>query len=329
MDNITLAQTRFKLGDFEFNYKSIEDAVNKASCNIIVFPQADVETLGGKDLILDEKVRNSQNDFYEKIAENFCEKHIFLGDIYIHNGKINLADDGFYTVDGKTIYVSDSFEEDVRCDLYILAHNRYFAMNTYREFVDSIETKNNFVYVNAVAMADENVYAGASFAKNSNDLIVYQAPLCSEEVVEINFSNHTEFVEEPEESKIISVITYGLKEYCENTGFKKVILGLSGGIDSALTAALAVKALGAENVFGVLMPSMYSSEGSVTDALALAENLGIKTFKEPITAFFNAFMDGRESRHDLAEENLQARIRAMILMFYSNRENMLLLSTGN
>ena len=329
MDNITLAQVRFKLGDFDFNYKSIEDAINKASCNIVVFPQADIENLGGKDLILDEKVRDCQNDFYEKVAQNFPEKHIFLGDIYMHDGKIILSDDGFYMVDGKSIYVSDTFEDEITCDLYILAHNRYFAMHTYREFVDSIETKNNFVYINAVAMADENVYAGASFVKNSNDLIVYQAPLCSEEVVEINFYNHTEFAEEPEESKIIKVITYGLKEYCENTGFKKVVLGLSGGIDSALTATLAVKALGAENVFGVLMPSMYSSEGSVTDALSLAENLGIKTFKEPITALFNAFMTGRESRHDLAEENLQARIRAMILMFYSNRENMLLLSTGN
>ena len=124
-------------------------------------------------------------------------------------------------------------------------------------------------------------------------------------------------------------ITIALKEYCENTGFKKVVLGLSGGIDSALTAALAVEALGAENVFGILMPSMFSSQGSVTDSLKLAENLGMKTIKEPITPLFDAFMAERERKHDLAEENLQARLRGLILMFYSNRENMLLLSTGN
>ncbi len=104
---------------------------------------------------------------------------------------------------------------------------------------------------------------------------------------------------------------------------------MSGGIDSALTAALAVAALGAENVFGILMPSMFSSEGSVTDSLKLAENLGMQTVKEPITPLFDAFMQDRERRHDLAEENLQARLRGLILMFYSNRENMLLLSTGN
>lgn len=80
---------------------------------------------------------------------------------------------------------------------------------------------------------------------------------------------------------------------------------------------------------GIMMPSMYSSEGSVTDSIKLAENLGIKTITEPITPLFNAFMQGRESLHDLAEENLQARLRGLILMFYSNRENMLLLSTGN
>lgn len=120
-----------------------------------------------------------------------------------------------------------------------------------------------------------------------------------------------------------------MREYCENAGFKKVVLGLSGGIDSALTAALAVEAVGKENVLGVLMPSMFSSEGSVVDSLKLAENLGIKTVKEPITPLFDAFMKDRERLHDLAEENLQARLRALILMFYSNREGRLLLSTGN
>ena len=90
-----------------------------------------------------------------------------------------------------------------------------------------------------------------------------------------------------------------------------------------------MKALGADNVLGILMPSMFSSEGSVTDSLKLAENLGIKTVKEPITPMFDEFMKNRERLHDLAEENLQARLRALILMFYSNRENRLLLSTGN
>ena len=327
--NITLAQVRYKLGDFDFNYKSIADAVAKSQSNIVVLPMADLEALGGRDIILDEKIRIAQNNFFEKIAADFPQKHIFLGDIHLYGGQIDMSEFGLYEIDGQKIYVSDTFEEEVECDLYILAHNRYYAMNTYREFVESINTNKNLVYINAVAMADANIYDGASFAKNANNLIVYQAPQCVVDITEQNFLQAVEFVDTIQEEEIFKVITFALKEYCENTGFKKVILGLSGGIDSALTAALAVNSIGAENVFGVLMPSMFSSEGSVTDAEALAANLGIQTVKEPITNLFEAFMSGRERKNDLAEENLQARLRALILMFYSNRENMLLLSTGN
>lgn len=327
--NITLAQVRFKLGDFNFNYKSVEDAVNKSNSDIIVLPAADLESLGGRDIVLDEKIRIAQNKFYEKVAADFPQKHIFLGDIHMYGGHIDMSEFGLYEINRQTIYVSDFFEEEVECDLYILAHNRYYAMNTYREFVESINTNKNLVYINAVAMADSNIYDGASFVKNANNIMVYQAPQCAVDVTEQNFTNTTEFIDTPQEEEIFKVITFALKEYCENTGFKKVILGLSGGIDSALTAALAVNSIGAENVFGVLMPSMFSSEGSVVDAEALAANLGIQTVKEPITNLFEAFMNGRERKNDLAEENLQARLRALILMFYSNRENMLLLSTGN
>ena len=94
---------------------------------------------------------------------------------------------------------------------------------------------------------------------------------------------------------------------------------------------LAVNALGKENVLGVLMPSMFSSDGSVTDSVNLAQNLGMKTVKHSITPLFDNFIEkiAHERRHDLAEENLQARLRALILMFFSNRDNYLLLSTGN
>ena len=327
--NITLAQVRYKLGDFDFNYKSIADAVAKSQSNIVVLPMADLEALGGRDIILDEKIRIAQNNFFEKIAADFPEKHIFLGGIHLYGGQIDMSEFGLYEIDGQKIYVSDTFEEEVECDLYILAHNRYYAMNTYREFVESINTNKNLVYINAVAMADANIYDGASFVKNANNLIVYQAPQCVVDITEQHFSQAVELVDTIQEEEIFKVITFALKEYCENTGFKKVILGLSGGIDSALTAALAVNSIGAENVFGVLMPSMFSSEGSIIDAEALAANLGIQTVKEPITNLFEAFMSGRARKNDLAEENLQARLRALILMFYSNRENMLLLSTGN
>lgn len=325
---ISLAQIKLKTADFEFNYKNIIDNV-KSNCDLIIFPQADVEETGGKDLVFDEKCIECQHEFYRKIAEKNLPVNILIGDILIRNGEIEVSENGFFDICGKKVYVSDTFLDDVECDLYVLAKNRYFAMNTYKEFVESIEAKTDFVYISAIGIADENVYAGGSFAKNADNEIVLQMPLCKEDIDTVDFSRVIEFSDEPMEAQVLAVTTFALKEYCENTGFKKVVLGLSGGIDSAITAALAVKALGAENVLGILMPSMFSSEGSVTDSLKLAENLGMKTITETITPLFDKFMSERSREHDLAEENLQARLRGLILMFYSNRDNYLLLSTGN
>lgn len=323
---ITLAQIKLKTGDFEFNFENI---IKNVKGDLVIFPQANIEDLGGKDLVLDEKCRNCQSDFYQRIADKNFPQNILIGDVLIRNGEVEISEDGFYDICGQRVFVSDTFIEDIECDLYVLAKNRYFAMNTYKDFVDSIETHTDFVYVNALGLADQNVYAGASFAKNADNELVMQMPVCEEDIDTVDFSRTIEYVDEPMEKQVLAVTTFALKEYCENTGFKKVVLGLSGGIDSALTAVLAVKALGAENVLGILMPSMFSSEGSVKDSLKLAENLGMQTVTEPITPLFDKFIDGRDRLHDLAEENLQARLRALILMFYSNRENMLLLSTGN
>lgn len=326
---ILLAQIKLKTADFDFNKKNIFDKLDNADSDLIIFPQADIDDLGGKDLVLDETCRKKQHEFYQAIADKNYKSNILIGDILIRNGEIEVSDYGFFDICGKKVYVSDTYLDDVNCDLYVLSKNRYFAMNTYKSFVDSIETKFDFIYVNAIGLADENIFAGGSFAKNSNNELVMQMPMCKEVVENVDFSKKIEFNDELEEAKILEASVFALKEYCENTGFKKVVLGLSGGIDSALTATIAVRALGAENVLGIMMPSMFSSEGSITDSVQLAKNLGIRTITEPITPLFDAFMQGRERLHDLAEENLQARLRGLILMFYSNRENMLLLSTGN
>ena len=325
---ILLAQTRLKTADFDFNFNSIVDKV-KDGFDLIIFPSSDIEDLGGKDLVLDKDCRSAQTNFYYRLADKKFNSALLIGNVLVRNGNVEVSDDGYYDICGKKVFVSDSFIEDVNCDLYVLAKNRYFAMNTYRDFVDGIQVKSDFVYINAIGMADENIYAGGSFAKNADNQLVYQGLVCEECLSEISFASGIDFVDIPMEEQVLKVTTFALKEYCENSGFQKVVLGLSGGIDSALTATLAVKALGSENVLGILMPSMFSSEGSITDSLNLAKNLGIKTVKEPITPLFDAFMSNRERLHDLAEENLQARLRALILMFYSNRENRLLLSTGN
>lgn len=325
---ITLAQIKYRTADFEYNLQNIINNI-KGDCDLIIFPQVDLTDLGGKDMVLDENCRRAQRNMFEILAKKNFKQNILVGDILIRNGQVEVSENGFFDICGEKVFVSDTFLEDVECDLFILAKNRYFAINTYKDFIHNIETDCNLIYINALGLSDENVYCGASFVKNSNNNLVLQMPLCQEDIDTVDFSRNIEFFEDEIEQQLLDVITFALKEYCDCTGFKKVCLGLSGGIDSALTAALAQKALGSENVFGILMPSMFSSQGSIDDSLKLAENLGIKTITEPITPLFEEFMKTRERLNDLAEENLQARLRGLINMFYANRDGYLLLSTSN
>ncbi len=136
------------------------------------------------------------------------------------------------------------------------------------------------------------------------------------------------------EEEIFKALITGVKDYVKKNGFKKVVIGLSGGIDSSLVAVVASEALGSENVIGVLMPSMYSSESSVNDAEQLATNIGIKTYTIPIKDVFNAYIAAlkdvfKNSEPNVAEENLQARIRGNYLMALSNKFGWLVLTTGN
>jgi NAD+ synthetase len=129
-------------------------------------------------------------------------------------------------------------------------------------------------------------------------------------------------------------LVLGIRDYVAKCGSKKVLLGLSGGIDSAVTCVLAVQALGAEQVLGVMMPSQYSSDHSVADAVALAKNLAIEYQIIPIARIFDVYREELrpvfgDAPEDVTEENLQARIRGNLLMALSNKYGKLLLSTGN
>jgi NAD+ synthase (glutamine-hydrolysing) len=134
--------------------------------------------------------------------------------------------------------------------------------------------------------------------------------------------------------EVYEALVLGTRDYVQKNGFTDVVIGLSGGIDSSLVAAIAVDALGPEHVIGVLMPSRFSSEGSVTDASALANNLGIREITVPIEAAHSAFLDllaapFADAPPGLAEENLQARVRGTLLMALSNKFGWLVLTTGN
>lgn len=190
-------------------------------------------------------------------------------------------------------------------------------------------------YVNLVGGQDDLVFDGNSFLIDASGEEIARAKQFQTDlvVVEIENKNIIKSVSEPNPTQVDleqvwNALVLGVRDYVQKNSFKSVVLGLSGGIDSAVCAAIAVDAIGATNVFGVSLPSKYSSEHSRTDAETLAKNTGLVFSTEPIEPFVEQFVD-KLSLEGLAAENLQARIRAVILMAKSNTEGHLLLSTGN
>lgn len=185
------------------------------------------------------------------------------------------------------------------------------------------------LYSNLLGGQDELVFDGDSFLLDASGAEVFCAdtrPGLS--LVQASQLDTAGSQEKAELEKIWQLLVAGLRDYCLKSGQDKVLLGLSGGIDSAVSATLAVDALGSRAVLGVSLPSRYSSEHSVSDAVTLAANLGIELRQVPIEALHKSLADSIEVS-GVAEENAQARIRALILMGISNQESRMLLSTGN
>src|SRR5881394_2436639 len=191
-------------------------------------------------------------------------------------------------------------------------------------------------YCNLIGGNDQLVFDGNSFALNSAGNVIAQLAAFREDerVVDTDSTSTIEFHQGKIPEQIFAALSLGLRDYCRKCNFHSVVVGLSGGIDSAVTAVIAADALGADYVTGVSMPSPYSSRGSVEDTRTLARNLGIKLFEIPITDAFQVFRaQFKEIFKGLpeneTEENMQPRLRAMTLMALSNKFGHLVLSTGN
>mgnify|MGYP002777018863 CR=1 FL=1 len=198
------------------------------------------------------------------------------------------------------------------------------------------------IYANQIGGNDDLIFDGNSVAINREGKIVCRAKSFESDLVIVEFDLAkqdllpTSIVEllETEEAEIWSALVLGVRDYTKKCGFTKVILGLSGGIDSSLVAAIATEAVGKENVLGVLMPSPYSSDHSISDAEKLVNNLGIKSETIAISEVMDSYDHLLEpiftgTSFGIAEENLQSRIRGTLLMAIANKFGYLLLSTGN
>ena len=198
------------------------------------------------------------------------------------------------------------------------------------------ETALPFFYCNIVGAQDELIFDGQSLAYDGKGNLIGQGSAFEEDIVLVDLENPApiQLKTSGREQKIYNALVLGVRDYFRKTGYKKAVLGLSGGIDSSLTGCIAVDALGPNNVHGVSMPSRYSSDHSRNDAKTLAKNLGIDYRTISIESIIGEFDESLEESFNgtepgVAEENIQARVRGSLLMALSNKFNWLVLSTGN
>ncbi|MEI7595431.1 MAG: NAD+ synthase [Bacteroidota bacterium] len=270
-------------------------------------------------------------------------------DIIEYKGKriaLTICED-LWNIDNNMLYVTTPMDELKKQNPDIMINIAASPFNYEQELIRKRTLALNcqkyqipLVYVNHVGAQTELLFDGGSLAMNSKGEIINELSYFEEDysVITVDSINQsigaTPFEKFTKIEKIHDALVMGIKNYFDKLGFKKAILGLSGGIDSALTLVLAAKALGAENVFAVLLPSEYSSNHSIKDAEDLAKNIDCSYTTIPINKVCESFEDilkphFKDLPFGIAEENLQARSRAVILMALSNKFGYILLNTSN
>lgn len=261
-----------------------------------------------------------------KIAITICE------DVWQHSGKVGFTD-----------YFCDPVEQlkEKRPDLVLNLSGSpyYFNRKDVRLSVFQAVAKTlrcPVILCNQVGVNDQLVFDGHSLHLNEKGEMIQIAKGFAEDDLLVELNTHACPCAMPKNGikDLYSALVLGVRDYLHKQGFKKGMLGLSGGIDSALVACIAKDALGAENVLALSLPSRYSSEGSRTDAVHLAKNLGIELRPVPIDSVFQSYLDllnplFHQQMCDLTEENIQSRIRGALLMAFSNQYGHILLNTGN
>ncbi|MGM0442911.1 MAG: NAD+ synthase [Fibrobacterota bacterium] len=245
-----------------------------------------------------------------------------LGGIYAQDPVAELAGqdaDIIINISASPFHLSKSQDRRKMIQNHVAAHGRPFLM------------------VNAVGANDELIFDGGSIFADAGGEIRCELPRFTQTLQIIDTEGEDSSVKAPQltrREELHGAVVLGIRDYFSKCGFSSAVIGLSGGIDSAVTAALAAAALGAENVIGVTMPSQHSSGGSVTDSEELAKNLGIRLEQLPIRDIYSSVVTGldpffRDTPPNIAEENIQARIRGLLLMAVANKYGTLVLNTGN
>ena len=310
--------------------------VNNSLYNTVAIIQSG-KIIGFRDKVLlptydvfDEKRYFSSAEVIEPITVRINNKDVSLGiqiceDLWDSNYSVKVAD----------------ILDDKGAEVIINLSSSPFHVDRINDRIKLVKDKvkkykKPYIYCNSIGYQEELIFDGQSFSINKEGDLVALAKPFKEDLLLIDISSNKsyDFPRFTKYEQIFEALSLGVKDYLRKSSYSKVVIGLSGGIDSALTAAIAANALTPENIFGISMPSKYSSNHSVRDAELLAYNLGIKfdiikihDINKQFLINLESFLD--KSNEGLAEENLQARIRGNILMMIANKENALLLNTGN
>ena len=337
---------------------SVVEATGNCMAVIGFVDSVAVQVEGGEERILFNAAAVAQNGkiigiYRKQLLPNYS---VFDEERYFTPGP-SIQD--IFTCDGipfavsicEDLWVGDPTEQQAQqgAKLCISINGSPFHRNkpTQRDELVSSRAQTNAVvvaYVNQIGGQDELVFDGGSLVADARGVIQGRAATFSEDLLVCDVSasgdvvcvsaQHEAESASSELERVHAALVLGTRDYVQKNGFTDVVIGLSGGIDSALVAAIAVEALGAEHVHGVSMPSRYSSDGSKDDAFELAQNLNIQCQSVPIEPAFAAYLSMLEESfagkaEDLTEENLQSRVRGMILMALSNKHGWMVLTTGN
>ena len=234
-----------------------------------------------------------------------------------------------------------TLQKEMGAELIINLSASPYHENKIRERIEHVSLKAKqlrlpFIYCNIVGGQEELIFDGSSFAISKEGLLLSQSSSFREDLKIVNLESNKKCIPSPicREEEIFNALCLGVKDYFLKTGHEKTVLGLSGGIDSALVASIAVSALGKNNVCGISLPSKYSSAHSLNDAKQLAINLGIEYQVIKIHSIIESFETTlkpsfKNEKSNIAEENIQSRVRGNLLMALANKFGWLVLSTGN
>ncbi len=365
MNNIQLVNLLTHPFDIEDNYNRILNIINKLPqkndflyamppSTLRLYHPGTINTQNNLiNHILDRLAKELHNDillsYPAKIENEFLKVHYyilgnnerqFIGSIYLNldnnidaNSKLKFNyKDQQYTI---VTYSDDVYNNiDLRNNNIIIHDYRPFSYQHYLDVLNNTQNhrKNNFIYQSINSFVNGKLYCGLS--ANSFDGSIKYSKLFADDGLINNDICEAKDIEYDFDSVIHESLIVGIRRFMELNKFTNIVIGLSGGIDSALVAALAAESIGADHIVGLIMPSMYSTQSSVDDAILLANNLGIEYHILPITSMYDKTLEilnpvFAKTDFSIAEENIQARIRMLLLMAYSNKFGHVVLNTSN